>query len=98
MPDVVIGEAEQKITKDRRDQYLIGGTISVVLGIVLVAVGFYAGLPRLDCGLATCRLIVDFAQNLASSALMLFGGLALGIGIVLLAIGFWLGRYAWVIR
>ena len=82
---IIIGEKEQTITRQRREEYLIFGVASLLLGIISIVIG--TAFNRYE------SLVYSDIE-----ALMVLGGISIGIGIIFIGVGASLGKDCWVIK
>jgi len=81
--NIIIGNREIAITKNRRVEYLITGLVAILIGIFLTSLSFmlsnvYSGTYLLELGWIT--------------------GVLIGIGFVMLLVGYYLGKTVWVTK
>jgi hypothetical protein len=86
---VAIDEGALRITRGRREAYLVVGTILFVVGAVLVVYGL---------GGSSTSPFFGTRYSTASELSGTFGGVFLGAGLILLMVGFALGNSAYVTR
>jgi Predicted membrane protein len=81
--NIIIGNREIAITKNRRVEYLVIGPVAILIGIFFASLGFilsnvYSGTYLLELELIT--------------------GVLIGFGFVILLVGYYLGKTVWVTK